>query len=156
MYGYGLLWFIVIIAVALLWAATIFYRYRTAVAEARAVFDARQDEDKRFSRLGYDRFRTVYMRAEGPRSAIYGAAASLSALIAMPAAYLASEWIFNSLWNVSGREVTMDFGLAPWLFFMTLLMIGFWVAIAAVYARLYHHNKPGSLDKEMDKELHGA
>ncbi|MBB36576.1 MAG: hypothetical protein CME88_10820 [Hirschia sp.] len=153
MYGYGLFWYIIIFATVILWGAFIFYRIATTRADAKAIYDATHAEDPRLAQLGPDRFGSVYMRAHGPRPAIYAAAAWLTALLALPAAYLASERIYGIFWNSSGREADMDYGLAPWLFFMTLLVIAFWIVIAGIFARLYHHNKPKSLDKELAREL---
>ena len=156
MYGYGLMWVIVIAANVGFWTIFVIFRRMTVKADSKAVFEASSKADTRLSKLGFERFDKIYMRVEGPRGAIYAGTAFLTALLIMPAAFLASDWIFNSFWNATGRDETLDIGLAPWLFFMTLLMIGFWVAVAAIFAHFYHRNKPGSLDRELDKELYST
>ncbi len=153
MYGYGLTWFYLLIALALFWTVYIWWRIHSTRAESLDVFQIRQEDDAEVARIGAEAFGRAYMRSFGPRPAIFAAAASICALLAMPLVYVVSEAIFNVLWRSAGQIADMEHGLAPWLFFMTLLMIGCWIGILAFFARAYHHNRPGSLDLELKREL---
>lgn len=153
MYGYILFWVIAAIVGFIGWGLLIYWKIRVANADAEAVFDAQKKFDPRLESMGLENYRRAYLRAHGPRPAIFTAAASLTAFISMPLCFSISEWAFNVMWNESGREAVMDYGLAPWLFFVTLLMIVCWIGVGAVFARLYYVNRPQSLDKELDKEL---
>ena len=153
MYGYGLFWIIAIFVLFGFWALFIGWKYTSSKADARAVYDANQPFDKRLKSMDFSVYERVYIRAFGPRPAIYAALSTLTALITMPLCFVLSETIFNLLWNNSGQDEVMDYGLAPWLFFVTLIMIAIWISIGAVFVRLYYLNKPQSFDKELDKEL---
>ena len=153
MYGYSLFWIIAIFVSLGVWGFYIGWKYKTSKADARAVFDANLPHDKRLKALDFSKYERVYMRAFGPRPAIYAALSTLTALVTMPLCFVLSETIFNLLWNSGGQDEVMDYGLAPWLFFVTLIMIAIWISIGAIFVRLYYHNKPKSFDKELEKEL---
>lgn len=152
MIDYIQVWIYLMAGLSVFWVLYIVWRHRTARTMAAEVYAARQEDDASVRALGQEKFERAYMRSNGPRPAIFAALGSVAALLSMPIAFVVSERVFHLLWSNSGQAADLEYGLAPWLFFMTLLMICCWIAILAVFARAYHHNRPGTLDMEIKRE----
>lgn len=144
-------WTLLIVGTMAFWAAMIVLKYWLTSKTAREIYDARAGEDPLIASLSCDEFTKIFQRTRGPRPAIFAFLAAATALVLMPVIFSIATWIVNLIWNASGRAADFDEGFAPWLFVVTLLIIAGWIAIGAVFARLYYLNKPQSLEKELTK-----
>ena len=151
MYGFGLIWLASIIGLLVVWGGYIAFRYFRAKADAVAIWEATHDTDPALKKTTQSRYEHAYMRVHGPRPAIYGALACLAALFVMPTSFKIAEWVWNQFWNASGRAGDLEAGFAPWLFGMTVMMIGSWIGIGALFAQLYHRNRPHSIERELTR-----
>ncbi|ACT60788.1 hypothetical protein [Hirschia baltica] len=147
--------FISLILVFLVWGTIIFFQYRTVEKDAHDIFKARRNEDKDIQKLGEDIFVEIYKRVHNPRGHLLNFGGAVASLICLPALFVVASWIWNSIWNASGQIADLDEGFAPWLFGITILCVFGIVAIAAVTARLHHHNRPKSLEQEIQIQLKG-
>ena len=147
--AYGRLWALLIAAVLLFWGGYVYIRYRAAKADAAAVFESRKSMVPAFDQAGEAAFTAAYLRVHGPRAAFFAFAATLTALAAMPLIFLLSTAVWEAVWHAAGRPPDLAEGLAPWLFAVALLMIASMVGVAAAFARLYHRNRPLSVEAEI-------
>ena len=147
------MWITSILGVLILGGAFIIARWLMTRADAAAVWQARSDEDPDMQRLGEERFGKVYMRVHGPRAPIFFIGGCLTMMLALPITFQLAERLFEFYWAAEGNVPELGPGRGPWLFIITILVIALSVGIGAVFARIFHHNQPVSLEHEIDKEL---
>ncbi len=137
------------------WAALIFYKYKTIEKDAVEIFNARKLNEAPIAKLGETAFVEAYKRANSVRGQILNFVGALAAVICLPTFFFIATWLWNNVWNISGRMEDLDEGHAPWLFGVSILCVLGIVGIAAITARLHHHNRPKSLDEEIQIQTQG-
>ncbi|MEM6627625.1 MAG: hypothetical protein AAF719_13065 [Pseudomonadota bacterium] len=146
-------WIIFILVGLVGWGGLIMWRLFAARRHAGEIFDALAKKDKSVRELGEDGFRNAYMRAHGPRPALYAFVASIVALALLPIFYNIAAWIWQTIWIASDRPADLEQGLIPWTLYMMVMIMAGWAGVAGAFARLYHWNRPQTLDVEVQREL---
>lgn len=148
--------FLSLILVFIIWGATIFFKFKSVEQDANDIFIARQFNDADLKVLGKERFIEAYKRAHNPRGNLLNFCGALASVICLPVFFFIASGIWNIVWNATGRVADLDEGFAPWLFGVTILCVFGIVGIAAITARLHHHNRPKSLEDEIQVQLKGG
>ena len=139
----------------ILWAALIYHKYKSNEKDAVDIFNARKIDEASIAQLGETNFVEAYKRANSIRGQLINFGGALSAVISLPTFFLIATWLWNNVWNISGRMEDLAEGHAPWLFGVSILCVLGIVGIAAITARLHHHNRPKSLEEEIQIQIQG-
>jgi len=135
--------------------------YRDAHAEWPAFQAGRPDLAKGLDRQGFIR---AFVRAYGPRAALYSAVLLVLAAVLTPLFMLVLTWLYSVLiadpsqaagGSDLAHEVHRQFrtdGPLVYAFFMFFGLIASWGLVAFLVARRYHGRRPGSLDDELHLE----
>lgn len=139
--------------------------YRAVHRDARAEWPVFQSgRADLVSGLDQQGFTRAFVRAHGPRAALYSAVMLVLAALLTPLFMLALTWAYTILIanpsHVSGagnlahavhRQFRTD-GPLVYAFFMFFGLIASWGLVAFLVARRYHGHRPGSLDDELRRE----
>ncbi len=113
--------------------------------------------------LSDEAFTSAYVRAHGPRGALYGAIMLVAAVVLTPVIMLMLTGFYGvfiadssggtglngvNLTNEVRRQFQLD-GPLVYAFFLFFGLIASWGAIAFIVARRFHRGRPGSLDDEI-------
>ncbi|MFC7292370.1 hypothetical protein [Hirschia litorea] len=147
--------FIIILISLAAWGAYILFRYKSVESDAYEIFNALKGERFDYARLGQESFVAIYRKVHNPFAHVVNFCATITALIALPVIFFFSTWIYNFIWNATGQISDLDEGFAPWLFAVSILCILGLIGIGAIFARLYHLNRPKSLEDEIKIQLEG-
>ncbi len=147
--------FIIILICLAVWGAYILLRYKTVETDAHDIFHALKDDHSDYAKLGEDAFVAIYRKVHNPFAHVVNFCATITALVALPLIFYFSTWFYNLLWNATGQIADLDEGFAPWLFGVSIMCILGLIGIGAITARLYHHNRPKSLEDEIQIQLEG-
>jgi len=138
--------------------------YRTVNRDAREEWpDCKKNQPQLTKGLSEDQYVQAYVRAHGPRGALYGAVMLITAAILTPAIMLMLTALYGiliaepvttagaasaNLAGEVGRQFRLD-GPLVYAFFLFFGLIASWGGVAFVVAQRFHRNRPGSLEDEL-------
>ncbi len=141
--------------ILVIWAAYIVYKYKSLEQDARDIFNAQKEYEPSYQAVGETGFVEAYKRAYSPRGHVINFVASIVAIISLPTFYFGASWIWNTIWNATGRVGDLDEGFAPWLFGISILCILGLILIAGIAGRMQHQNRPKPLEQEIQAQIEG-
>lgn len=138
--------------------------YRMVNRDAREEWqDCQKNQPQRIKGLNEDQYVQAYVRAHGPRGALYSAVMLIAAAVLTPAIMLMLTALYGVLIaqpitpagaasaNLAGevsRQFRLD-GPLVYAFFLFFGLIASWAGVAFVVAHRFHRNRPGSLEDEL-------
>ncbi len=138
--------------------------YRTVHRDAREEWpDCQKNRPKLIKGLSEDQYVQAYVRAHGPRGALYGAVMLIVAAVLTPVIMLMLTALYGFLIaepvttaggasaDLAGevsRQFRLD-GPLVYAFFLFFGLIASWGGVAFVVAHRFHRYRPGSLEDEL-------
>lgn len=141
---------IVLALTFLVWAGSLYLRYRQTGTEARQAFDAARRRREFSEDEAFEPYRDAFLRTSDLRVGIYRLLASISAVISIPVSVTLISFIWARFYYLFGRPAWMTEGELVHSFTLAVFAMLGLVGVAAVFAHRYHKRRPGTFATEWD------
>jgi len=137
-------------AAALVWGASLFWRWRKLPDFAGAVYDSNVEQDLIDKRVDREAYIQSYIQAEGPRLGTYRCLMALAALLLLPVLIPFLSWFFNMLWFRAGLSMgPSDIAQIGLDFAVILIVMALFIGATYLITAYYYRRRPPSLRSEI-------
>ena len=141
-----------IFAMFVLWAAYLYWNYRSIRKEAVLVFGAARDRREFPANEPFEPFDRAFLKTSGIRVGIYRFAASLTAVIMLPVMVSFLNFIWVRLYYMFRADQVFAEGNMVHSFYLAVGSMAGLVLIAGLYARAYHLGRKNDFEGEWEAE----
>ncbi|MEM9054241.1 MAG: hypothetical protein AAGB16_02855 [Pseudomonadota bacterium] len=139
-----------LMAVVLIWGASLAWRWRKLPEFAGQVYDSNVAQEAIDGRIDRDAYIASYVKAEGPRLGTYRCLLAFGFLLSLPILIPFFSWILNTLWFRAGLSMgPADLAQIALDFFVIMIVMAIFVGITYLVTAYYYRTRPPSLKSEI-------